>query len=80
MDILEYKSWFPRNERRSKPTNLTNSYFKRDNSGNNTSNPFHIENRWKVDWTRTPSGWKTWQTEKGIKTIVRAYFGVWNKY
>ena len=23
-------------------------------------NPFHIENRWKVDWTRTPSGWKTW--------------------
>ena len=36
MDILEYKSWFPRNERRSK-YELTNSYFKRDNSGNNVS-------------------------------------------
>ena len=35
------------------------------------SNPFHIETRWKVDWTRMPSGWKTWQTVKGIKTIVR---------
>ena len=30
-DILEYKSWFPRNERRSK-YELTHSYFKRDNS------------------------------------------------
>ena len=57
-DILEYKSWFPRNERRSK-YELTHSYFKRDNSGNNASNPFHIETRWKVDWTRTPSGWRT---------------------
>ena len=75
MDILEYKSWFPRNERRSK-YELTNSYFKRDNSGNNASNPFHIENRWKVDWTRTPSGWKTWQTVDGIKTIVRAFWSL----
>ena len=32
-DILEYKSWFPRNERRSK-YELTHKYFKRDNSGN----------------------------------------------
>ena len=75
MDVLEYKSWFPRNERRSK-YELTNSYFKRDNSGNNASNPFHIENRWKVDWTRTPSGWKTWQTVDGIKTIVRAFWSL----
>ena len=75
MDILEYKSWFPRNERRSK-YELTNSYFKRDNSGNNASNGFHIENRWKVDWTRTPSGWKTWQTVDGIKTIVRAFWSL----
>ena len=75
MDVLEYKSWFPRNERRSK-YELTNSYFKRDNSGNNASNGFHIENRWKVDWTRTPSGWKTWQTVDGIKTIVRAFWSL----
>ena len=74
-DILEYKSWFPRNERRSK-YELTHSYFKRDNSGNNASNPFHIETRWKVDWTRTPSGWKTWQTVDGIKTIVRAFWSL----
>ena len=74
-DVLEYKSWFPRNERRSK-YELTHSYFKRDNSGNNASNPFHIETRWKVDWTRTPSGWKTWQTVDGIKTIVRAFWSL----
>ena len=74
-DILEYKSWFPRNERRSK-YELTHSYFKRDNSGNNASNPFHIETRWKVDWTRTPSGWRTWQTVDGIKTIVRAFWSL----
>ena len=74
-DILEYKSWFPRNERRSK-YELTHSYFKRDNTGNNASNPFHIETRWKVDWTRTPSGWRTWQTVDGIKTIVRAFWSL----
>ena len=74
-DVLEYKSWFPRNERRSK-YELTHSYFKRDNSGNNASNPFHIETRWKVDWTRTPSGWRTWQTVDGIKTIVRAFWSL----
>ena len=49
-------------------------YIKRLNTGNNASNPFHIENRWKVDWVRTPSGYNTWQTVKGIKTIVRAFF------
>ena len=48
---------------------------KRNNSGNNASNPFYLETRWKkLDWTRTPSGWKTWQTVNGIKTIVRAYW------
>ena len=55
---------------------MTHSYFKRDNSGNNASNPFHIETRWKVDWTRTPSGWRTWQTVDGIKTIVRAFWSL----
>ena len=72
-DLLIEGKWFPRNERETK-YELTPKYFKRDNKGNNASNPFHIENRWKVDWTRMPSGWKTWQTVKGIKTIVRAYY------
>jgi hypothetical protein len=74
-DILVEDEWFPRNERKSKYP-LSDFYFKRDNSGNNASNPFHIENRWKVDWTRTPSGWRTWQTVKGIKTIVRAFYSL----
>ena len=74
-DILIEDEWFPRNERKSKYP-LSDFYFKRDNSGNNASNPFHIENRWKVDWTRTPSGWRTWQTVKGIKTIVRAFYSL----
>lgn len=74
-DLLVEKEWFPRNERKSKYP-LTPKYFKRDNSGNNTSNPFHIQNRWKVDWTRTPSGWRTWQTVDGIKTIVRAFWSL----
>jgi hypothetical protein len=76
-DILVQGKWFPRNERQSTyPLTYdgSNYYFKRTNVGNNASNPFHIENRWKVDWVRTPSGWKTWQTVDGIKTIVRAYF------
>jgi hypothetical protein len=74
-DLLIEKEWFPRNERKSNYP-LTPKYFKRDNKGNNASNPFHIENRWKVDWTRTPSGWRTWQTVKGIKTIVRAFWSL----
>jgi hypothetical protein len=76
-DIMVEGKWFPRNERVSKyPLTFNGSqyYFKRTNVGNNSSNPFHIENRWKVDWVRTPSGWKTWQSVEGIKTIVRAYF------
>ena len=72
-DLLINGKWFPRNERDTR-YELTPKYFKRDNKGNNASNPFHIETRWKVDWTRMPSGWKTWQTVKGIKTIVRAYY------
>ena len=72
-DLLINDSWFPRNERESDYP-LTPKYFKRDNKGNNASNPFHIETRWKVDWQRMPSGWKTWQTVKGIKTIVRAFW------
>ena len=72
-DLLIEGKWFPRNERDTR-YELTPKYFKRDNKGNNASNPFHIETRWKVDWTRMPSGWKTWQTVKGIKTIVRAYY------
>ena len=74
-DILVEGKWFPRNENQYKYP-LTDLYFKKDNSGNNASNGFHIENRWKVDWTRTPSGWRTWQTVKGIKTIVRAFWSL----
>ena len=74
-DILVEDFWFPRNEQKSKYI-LSPKYFKRDNKGNNASNPFHIETRWKVDWTRTPSGWKTWQTIDGIKTIVRAFWSL----
>tara|TARA_B100000073_G_scaffold273991_1_gene233874 strand:+ start:1515 stop:2720 length:1206 start_codon:yes stop_codon:yes gene_type:complete len=74
-DILVNKKWFPRNESKSNYP-LSDWYFKRDNSGNNASNGFHIETRWKVDWTRTPSGWRTWQTVEGIKTIVRAFYSL----
>ena len=76
-DLLIKKKWFPRNERHSDYDLKFDGeycYIKRLNSGNNASNPFHIENRWKVDWVRTPSGYNTWQTVKGIKTIVRAFF------
>ena len=78
-DILLDGVWFPRNDTKSDYDLRFDGewkYFKRVNAGNNASNPFHIENRWKVDWVRMPSGWKTWQTENGIKTIIRAYFGV----
>ena len=76
-DVLIEGRWFPRNERKSNyhlNYNDNQYFFKKNNTGNNASNPFHVENRWNVDWTRTPSGWKTWQTVNGIKTIVRAYW------
>ena len=78
-DILLDGVWFPRNDTKSDYDLRFDGewkYFKRVNAGNNASNPFHIENRWKVDWVRMPSGWRTWQTEKGIKTIIRAYFSL----
>lgn len=76
-DILIEKKWFPRNEKTSKwPLTFEGSewYFKRVNTGNNASNSFHVENRWKVDWVRSPSGWRAWQTVKGIRGIVKAFF------
>ena len=76
-DLIIKKKWFPRNERHSDYDLKFDGefcYIKRLNTGNNASNPFHIDNRWKVDWVRTPSGYNTWQTVKGIKTIVRAFF------
>ena len=54
-DLLIDGKWFPRNERDTK-YELTPKYFKRDNKGNNISNPFHIETRWKVDWTISLDG------------------------
>ena len=72
-DLLVEGKWFPRNEQES-DYELKDLYFKKDNTGNNASNKFHINNRWFVDWTRTPSAGKTWQTVEGIKTIVRAFF------
>ena len=78
-DLLIEGQWFPRNERESRydlTFDNSNYYFKKCNIGNNASNPFHIENRWKTDWSRTPSGWRTWQSVDGIKTIVRAFFSL----
>ena len=78
-DILLDGVWFPRNDTKTDYDLRFDGewkYFKRVNAGNNASNPFHIENRWKVDLVRMPSGWRTWQTEKGIKTIIRAYFSL----
>ena len=76
-DILIEGEWFPRNSRESKyPLTFDGKfmYFKKYTLGNKCSNKFHVENRYKVDWVRGPSGWKTWQTVEGIKTIVRAFF------
>jgi len=76
-DILKEGEWFPRNDRYSKyPLTFQGKpwYFRRSNVGNNASNPFHIETRWKVDWVRMPSVWRSWQKPEGIKTIIRAYF------
>ncbi len=76
-DILIEGKWFPRNGRESKyPLTFDGKlmYFKKYTVGNKASNKFHVENRYKVDWVRGPSGWRTWQTVEGIKTIVRAFF------
>jgi hypothetical protein len=76
-DILREGEWFPRNDRASKyhrKFDGSHYYFKRLNVGNDASDIFHIENRWKVDHARYKSGWRTWQTVDGIKTVVRAFF------
>ncbi len=76
-DMLIEGNWFPRNGRESKyPLTFDGKfmYFKKYTVGNKASNKFHVENRYKVDWVRGPSGWRTWQTVEGIKTIVRAFF------
>jgi hypothetical protein len=76
-DILIEGEWFPRNSRESEyPLTMDGKhlYFKKYTVGNKCSNKFHVENRYKVDWVRGPSGWRTWQTVEGIKTIVRAFF------
>jgi hypothetical protein len=78
-DILVEGDWFPRNGRDSKyDLNFDSKpmYFKKINTGNKASNKFHIENRHKVDWVRMPSGFRTWQTPKGIQTVVRAFFSL----
>jgi 16S rRNA G966 N2-methylase RsmD len=76
-DILVEGEWFPRNENNS-AYDLTFGgkpmFFKKTITGNKASNIFHIQTRHKVDWIRMPSPWKTWQTPKGIRTVVRAFF------
>lgn len=76
-DILVEGNWFPRNGRKTKyDLKFDGKFlsFKRINTGNKASNKFHLENRHKVDWVRMPSGWKSWQTPKGIKTSIQAFF------
>lgn len=78
-DILVEGEWYPRNGQESRyPITFDGKYlyFKKNTTGNKCSNKFHVENRYKVDWVRGPSGWKTWQTVEGIKTIVRAFFSL----
>ena len=76
-DILIDGEWFPRNSRSSKYELTFDGkpmYFRKISTGNRASNKFHLENRHKVDWVRMPSGWRTWQTPKGIRTVVRAFY------
>lgn len=76
-DLLVEGEWFPRNNQSSRYEFKYDGkplYFKRSNVGNNTSNPFHIENRWKVEHVRAVSGWRAWQSQEGIKTVIRAFF------
>jgi hypothetical protein len=76
-DILIEGRWFPREGSDSKfdyQFDGSQFYFKRINVGNDSSNYFHLKNRWGVDHARNPSATRSWKTEKGIKGALNALF------
>lgn len=76
-DVLVEGQWFPREGGSSDfDTSFNNShyFFRRINTGNKSSNGFHIKNRWSVDHARNPSALRSWETEKGIKGALNALF------
>lgn len=76
-DILVEGEWFPREGSDSTfHYNFENSqyYFRKINTGNSSSNYFHVKTRWGVDHARNPSAIRSWKTEKGIRGALNALF------
>jgi hypothetical protein len=78
-DLLVEGEWFPRQgpsykyslEFEKKPI-----YFKRNNSGNKSSNYFQQENRWSVDGTVSPGPLRTWKNQKFMYTLLGSLFSL----
>lgn len=49
-------------------------YFKKSNTGNDSSNFFQQKNRWKVDATQSPGPDRTWKTERSMRSTVNSFF------
>ena len=51
-------------------------YFRRLNTGNNSSNFFHLENRWSVDGSVSPGPKRTWESKKFMTTLMGAAYSL----
>lgn len=72
-DILVEGEWFPRKASDSKYDlryNGTHQYFRRINTGNESSNFFQQSNRWSVDGTVSPGPKRTWETKDFMVTLM----------
>ena len=76
-DLLVEGEWFPREgpkyeyslDFENKPT-----YFKRNNTGNKSSNYFQQANRWAVDGSVSPGPVRTWENKKFMYTLLGSLF------
>jgi hypothetical protein len=76
-DILMEGDWFPREDSNTSyhyNFNGSQFYFRKVNTGNDSSKYFHLKNRWGVDHARNPSAIRSWKTKKGIKGALNALF------
>jgi hypothetical protein len=78
-EILVEGEWFAR-EGTEYRYDLTfegkQQYFKRNNTGNDSSNYFQQKNRWSVDGTIAPGPHRTWESHKFMTTLIGSAYSL----
>ena len=78
-EILVEGEWYAREGTKYKYSLIYRDrklYFRRLNTGNDSSNFFHLENRWSVDGSVSPGPKRTWESKKFMTTLMGAAYSL----